>query len=96
MILILSLIGFYVGIQSFGDNMVSNQKTNLETTVAARVAQCYAIEGIYPPDLDYIKKYYGLFYDEAIFYIDYRPVAANIYPDYTIIQREKPVSNNMP
>ena len=49
------------------------------------ITACYALEGMYPPDLEYIRVHYGLTYPESRFYVDYRPIASNIRPDYAVI-----------
>ena len=48
---------------------------------------CYALEGFYPPDLEYLKEHYGLTYDESSFVVEYQPVAGNIRPDVTILEK---------
>ena len=47
--------------------------------------QCYAIEGRYPPSLEYMEEHYGLVYDKDIFFVDYQPIGSNLYPDVTVI-----------
>lgn len=65
---------------------ISKQKEQLEASLHRNIIQCYALEGIYPPDLDYLKEHYGLEYDDSVFFIDYQPIALNIMPDYTVLQ----------
>ena len=57
----------------------------LETALQRSVIQCYAVEGTYPPSLDYIKTHYGLTYDKDLFFVDYQPVGSNMRPEVTII-----------
>ena len=51
------------------------------------ISTCYALEGFYPPDLEYLKEHYGLTYDESSFVVEYQPVAGNIRPDVTILEK---------
>jgi hypothetical protein len=44
------------------------------------VMQCYALEGAYPPDLDYLQQNYGLILDEQHYVYLYEVVAGNIHP----------------
>lgn len=44
------------------------------------VMHCYALEGAYPPNLNYLRRYYGLAVDETQYIIVYERVAQNIYP----------------
>ena len=66
---------------------VIEQKRALESAILRDVVHCYAIEGAYPESLDYIKDNYGLTYNEELFFVDYTPIASNIMPDITIIEK---------
>ncbi len=61
------------------------QEQALRSAMERDIVHCYALEGFYPPSLDYIVEHYGLSYDEDIFLVDYQPIGDNIYPDYTIM-----------
>ena len=79
-------IGAFAGLlDRVGKSSVTEQRTALETALERDITGCYALEGAYPPDLQYLKDHYGLTWDESLFYVDYRPVAANIRPYYIII-----------
>ena len=49
--------------------------------------QCYAIEGYYPPDIEYLKEHYGLIVDEDKYVVDYSAFASNIMPDVTVFKK---------
>ena len=53
----------------------------------AAAVQCYAVEGIYPPDLGYMREHYGLQVDEERYLVDYRCFASNLTPDITVLPR---------
>jgi hypothetical protein len=84
---LLLFILFYKGINSVSATNVEKQRESLEAALNRSITQCYAVEGVYPPSLEYIKEHYGLLYDEELFYVDYQPIGSNIMPDVTIIQR---------
>lgn len=90
---ILFIAGFVIffirGVNSVDNTTSSEQAKSLETAVRRSVAQCYAVEGTYPPSLDYLKEHYGLIYDEDAFYIDYTAIGSNIMPDITILPRSE-------
>lgn len=44
------------------------------------VMQCYALEGAYPPSLDYLVENYGLLVNQGKYVYLYEPVAGNIHP----------------
>ena len=87
LIYLLPLLGFYRGIASVSDTTAAKQLESLENAINRSITQCYAVEGAYPPDLNYIKDHYGLVYDETLFYVDYQPIGSNIMPNVTILQR---------
>jgi len=73
-------------ISALSKGSVSAQYDNLRSALSRAITYTYAVEGAYPESLDYIKSNYGLHYDESLFYVDYQPRGANIYPDVTIIE----------
>lgn len=90
-VVIFVLIAFFVflAIEASGKGTIEKQQESLENALARDIVQCYAIEGTYPPSLDYLKEHYGLVYDESTFFVDYQPIAANLYPDVTVIKVSK-------
>jgi ABC-type dipeptide/oligopeptide/nickel transport system permease component len=90
---LLFLIGFVIffitGVTSVDNTTTEEQAKSLETAVRRSIAQCYAVEGTYPPSLDYLKEHYGLIYDTESYYIDYTAIGSNIMPDVTILPRSE-------
>ena len=60
----------------------------LRQSVRKAVVQCYAIEGAYPPDIDYLEKEYSLEYNHDKYYIDYEVFASNVMPNVDVYERE--------
>ena len=85
LILAVIVITFVIGISSVDDTTYEKQMESLETALHRSISQCYAVEGTYPPSLDYLKEHYGIFYDSELFYVDYTSIGSNIMPDITII-----------
>ena len=81
------LVIFYFAIDSSGRSTIEKQQESLENALSRDIVQCYALEGQYPRDLEYLEEHYGLTYDKKTFFVDYRPVAANLYPDVTVIRK---------
>ncbi len=75
-------------------NTKSEQRLALENAMEHAISSCYALEGMYPPNLNYMKNYYGLTYDEELFYVSYRPIASNIRPEYFIILLDEEVGTD--
>ena len=49
----------------------AEQKAILQNALTRMITECYAMEGSYPPDVDYLVEHYGLTYDEDEYWIDY-------------------------
>ena len=76
---------FFFAVDATGKSSISKQQESLENALSRDIVQCYAIEGRYPPNLEYLENHYGLTYDKTTFYVDYMPIASNLYPDVTVI-----------
>ncbi len=50
------------------------------SAVERSVMHCYALEGAYPPDLDYLEQNYGLIVDRNQYSYLYEVVGENIHP----------------
>jgi len=48
---------------------------------------CYAVEGAYPEDLEYLREHYGLGYNEERYMIYYDAFASNVLPDIRVVER---------
>lgn len=66
----------------------SVQRIRLEEALHRAAAACYAAEGAYPPDVDYLRQHYGICYDEDRFAVIYQPVASNLMPDMTVLEQK--------
>ena len=80
---------FVMGIAFISDTSGRDQKDILTDAVNKDIVHCYAIEGYYPPSLDYIEDHYGLVYDRSKYTIDYNPIGDNIYPDFTVLEKNR-------
>ncbi len=48
---------------------------------------CFAVEGAYPADLQYLRDYYGLAYDETKYHVMYEAFASNQMPEIRVSVR---------
>ncbi len=63
-------------------------KKQLEQALQRCAVTCYATEGIYPPDVDYMKEHYGLRIDESRYLVSYEVFAENLMPEITVVERK--------
>lgn len=78
---------FYFGVTYMSQKTATQEKQTLEAAINRGVVHCYAIEGTYPENLQYLVNNYGLIYDADKYFIDYQTLGSNIMPDITIIDR---------
>ena len=50
---------------------------------------CYAVEGAYPDDIDYLRENYQLAYNEDQYFVTYEAFASNRIPDIWVTERGK-------
>ncbi len=62
-------------------------KEQLEQALKRCAITCYATEGIYPPDVDYMKEHYGIRIDEEQYVVIYDVFAENLMPDITVLEK---------
>lgn len=60
----------------------------LEDAVRRSAVACYAAEGIYPPDLQYLEDHYGLQVDTERYTVYYDVFAENLMPDITVLENQ--------
>ncbi len=62
----------------------SREKELVEQAVREAALTCYAVEGAYPSDLQYLRANYQLAYDESRYVIFYDAWGENVMPDITV------------
>lgn len=58
----------------------------LENAVRQSAVHCYALEGFYPDNLEYLEEHYGLVYDREKYIVSYETIGSNLMPDVTVIR----------
>ena len=48
---------------------------------------CYAVEGMYPADISYLREHYNLSYNEDKYVVYYQPFASNVIPSIKVVER---------
>lgn len=85
-VFLIIIVLFYMGFSSLSQSTQDRQRDSLEKALNRGIVHYYAAEGRYPADLEELKASYGLVYDEEQFFVDYRLLGDNIFPDVTIIE----------
>lgn len=70
-----------------GRDLSEESAAAIRAAVERSALQCYVVEGVYPPDLQYLEDNYGLQINTEDFYVTYDAFASNLPP--TVIVRAK-------
>ena len=82
------LLFFSTALNSLDSGHDAEDLRQLEDTLRRSCVACYAAEGIYPPDLDYLKDHYGVQVDEERYTVFYSVFAENLMPDITVLENK--------
>ena len=70
-----------------GGNSRAETAGAIRQAVIDRATQCYAIEGVYPPSLEYLEENYGLTINTASYYVHYEIFAENLPPIVRVVSK---------
>lgn len=76
---------FLNSLSDVNEGRKNEEKQQIEAAVKKAAVACYASEGVYPPDIEYIKNNYGILVDSDSFVVKYEFIGSNIMPDITVL-----------
>ena len=76
---------FFGGILNLTNSRREEERIQLEEALRKTAVACYAAEGIYPPDLEYMEEHYGIRINEKRYVVIYDFIASNLMPDITVL-----------
>ena len=88
MIVVLILLCFLGGVSNLSQGRKTEDKQQLEEALRRAAVACYAAEGIYPPNVEYMVEHYGLQIDSRRYVVSYTSFAENLMPDITVLEKE--------
>ena len=59
----------------------------IRENVLSAAVQCYAVEGVFPPDLEYLEEHYRLVVDKDAYIVTYEAFSTNVMPDVSVLVR---------
>lgn len=83
-IAVIVIYGF-AGMDRFWLQSDMQRTDSIKQAILRTSAQCYAIEGSYPPDLPYLETNYGLVLDHKKYSYVYEIFASNIRPEVEVL-----------
>lgn len=83
------LLCFATALNSLDSSQADESLEQLQTALRRGCVACYAAEGAYPPDLEYLKEHYGIQIDENRYTVHYMMIADNLMPDITVLENKQ-------
>lgn len=77
---------FLAALSNLNEGQRAQGKEQLERAVRRAAVACYAAEGIYPPNLEYLEEHYGVQVDRERYTVVYDVFASNLMPDVTVLE----------
>lgn len=59
----------------------------MRAAVQKSIANCYATEGAYPPNIKYLEDHYGIVINHDKYVVQYELVGTNVMPSFNIIEK---------
>jgi len=90
MIAALTVLWVCLGTVWVKDMRISAQEQKIDAireNVLSAAVQCYAVEGVFPPDLAYLEEHYGLVIDKDMYIVTYEAFSTNMMPDVSVLVR---------
>jgi len=84
-LLVLGLFFFSSMLQKSSQEERRNQ---VENAISRALNLCYAQEGFYPAQLDYLIENYGIQVNPDMYYVYYKTIGSNIRPDVSVYLKD--------
>ena len=81
------LLCFFTALSNLDSGRGEEGRQQLEESLRRSAVACYAAEGIYPPNLDYLEAHYGLQIDKERYDVFYTIFGSNLTPDITVLEK---------
>lgn len=87
LLVIVVLVCFLLAVNRLQQGTGEQGRQQLEDALRRAAVTCYASEGFYPPDVEYMVQHYGLQYDTQNFLVHYEVFASNLMPEITVVEK---------
>lgn len=77
---------FWWAVSGVGQTAKQEGARQLEDALRQAAVACYAAEGIYPPNVDYLCRHYGVLVDTDRYTVVYDSFADNLMPDILVLE----------
>ena len=87
LIAVIVLLCFLTGLSNISEGHSDEGLHQLEEAIHRAAVSCYAAEGFYPPDIEYLTDNYGVQIDHSRYVVNYTVFAENLMPDITVLEK---------
>ena len=88
LLMVLLLGGAWMLVTRMGNKSGAAQTEFVTEAVHNAALTCYAVEGAYPTDLEYLRAHYGLAYDQSRYLVRYDSFGSNLMPAISVTEVE--------
>ena len=88
LLMVVLICGVWVLVSRVGTRSDTAQTQFVTEAVHNAALTCYAVEGAYPSNLEYLRAHYGLAYDQDRYLVRYDSFGSNLMPDISVIEVE--------
>ena len=92
LLMVILLAGMWLLTSRLGTAQSGAQTKLVNDAVRNAALTCYAVEGAYPEDLEYLRSHYGLAYDQSRYTVQYSAFASNLVPEIFVVEVEADAS----
>lgn len=85
-VFVLLALAFLVSLSVASRKNDIHEREMMSDALRRAIVTCYAVEGKYPPDLDYIYENYGVRIDASRYVVFYDVIAANVMPSVEVMR----------
>lgn len=86
-LVVLCIVAIVVAFNVIAPNVASHGTVSLKNSIIQSANQCYAIEGSYPYNLEYLENNYGLSVNHDDYSITYEVFADNVAPNVVVVEK---------
>ena len=86
-IFVIVFVSFIITLRMTEVNSSERWLQTKKDAVVKAVVSCYAIEGEYPPNIDYLREHYGLQVEDSRYRIHYVIFGSNMMPEIDVLKK---------
>ena len=88
LVLLILLVAALLIVWKPGRDLGDESAAAIREAIRRSALQCYAVEGVYPPNLQYLQDNYGLQVNTEDFYVTYDAFASNLPPTVLVTSKK--------